>query len=120
MEKFLFAKLKAQIDRAKAREKLKLIKKIRTLYKASYDFYLTLYLIDVEKNKKVDLPAFLYLSGEVICKSAAEQAFDAVFENAISQGIKRINKCYKSYIQYRKAILRGLSDGKQRHKLCCN
>lgn len=107
MEKFLFAKLKAHIDRAKAKEKLKLIKKIRTLYKASYDFYLTLYLIDVEKNKKVDLPAFMYLSGEVICKSAADKALNAVVENAISLGIKRINKCYKSYIKYKRSILRG-------------
>ncbi|MBQ3047504.1 MAG: hypothetical protein IJD48_00615 [Clostridia bacterium] len=108
MEKKLFlGRIRACIAKHKAKKKRQLLIKIRTLYQASYDFYLALYLIDVEKNKKVDLPAFLYLSGEVICKSAAEQAFDAVFENAISQGIKRINKCYKSYIKYRRAILRG-------------
>ena len=108
MEKKLFlSRVRACIAKHRAKKKRQLLIKIRTLYQASYDFYLTLYLIDVEKNKKVDLPAFMYLSGEVICKSAAEQAFDAVFENAISQGIKRINKCYKSYIKYRRAILRG-------------
>lgn len=99
--------IKNCIEKHKAKKRRVLFKKIKTLYHAAYDFYLTLYLIDVEKNQTVDLPAFYYLSGKVICSKAQNQAIEAVKENAINQGIKRINECYKSWLKYRRAILRG-------------
>ena len=53
MEKKLFlGRIRACIAKHKAKKKRQLLIKIRTLYQASYDFYLALYLIDVEKNKK--------------------------------------------------------------------
>ena len=108
MDKIIFLrKIKSCFEKQKSKKRVLLIKKVRTLYKAAYDYYLTLYLVEVEREKKIDFPAFMYLSGNIICQSAASKALDAILINVISQGTSRINKCYKSYLKYRRSIIRG-------------
>lgn len=99
-------RLKAWIKKAKFRKKRELVKKVRTLVLATYRYYLTFYLLEVEKNKIVDLPAFEYLSGRVVCTPALNRAIDDV-ENVVNKGVKHINRCYKSYLKQERAILKG-------------
>lgn len=104
-KKTILSRIKLYIAKTRAKKKREYKRKIITLFYAAYDYYLTLYLLDVQANKKIDLPVFMYLSGDVVCKQAAEQALKSVIDNAIS--LKRVNKCYKSYLNYRSAILKG-------------
>lgn len=99
--------VRAWIKKTKLRKRQILIKKINILILAAYNHYLTLYLIDVVKNKIVDLPAFEYLSGRVICIKALKQAVDVVEEYAIKRGVKHINKSYKECLKYQRAVLKG-------------
>ncbi len=94
-------RIKTCLSKFRAKRKKELREKIKALYQASYDFYLKNYLRKVKKYNIVDIPAFLYLSGDVICKSAADQALDAVIDYAVSQGIRRVNKCYKCLLKDR-------------------
>lgn len=106
MKKFI-AGVKTWVKKTKLRKRQILIKKINILILAAYNHYLTLYLIDVVKNKIVDLPAFEYLSGRVICTKALKQAVDVVEEYAVKRGVKYINKSYKRCLKHQKAILKG-------------
>lgn len=99
--------VKAWVKKTKLRKRQILIKKINILILAAYNHYLTLYLIDVEKNKTVDLPAFEYLSGRVICTPALKQAVNVVEKYAIKKGFKYINKSYKACLKYQRAVLKG-------------
>lgn len=94
-------RIKTCLSKFKVKRKKELREKIKALYQASYDFYLKSYLKRVKEYNIVDIPAFLYISGDVICKSAADQALDAVIDYAASQGIGGVNKCYKHLLKDR-------------------
>lgn len=98
--------LKPGLKKQSSEKKRELVKKVRTLVLATYRYYLTFYLLEVEKNKIVDLPAFEYLSGRVVCTPVLNRAIDDV-ENVVNKGVKHINRCYKSYLKQERAILKG-------------
>lgn len=89
----------------KIRRELK--KKIKALFLATYDYCLTMYLIDVAKTKKVDLPYFEYTSGRTICTPALNKALSLLDECVLQQGIKKVDECYKSLLKNRQKVLRG-------------
>lgn len=95
-------KIKICIAQIREKRKNNLKEKIKALYQASYDFYLKKYIENNRANKIVDIPDFLYLSGDVVCKRAADQALDAVIDYAVSQGVRGINKCYKCLLKNKK------------------
>lgn len=107
MERKILGSIKAFIEQRKKRKRKDALRKLQVLYRATYDFYLTLYLIDVAVNKKVDLPPFMYLSGEVVCQSAQNNAIKAIEDNIIKSGMKKLNRCFKAYIKDRKRVIRG-------------
>lgn len=92
-------RIKTCIAKIKEKRNKELRKKIKALYQASYDFYLKKYLKNNKENKIVDIPDFMYLSGDVVCKSAADKALDAVTYCAVSQGVRGVNKCYKCLLK---------------------
>lgn len=71
-------------------------KKTEFLYQEAYRYFLDLYLMRVAKEEIIDLPAFMYETGRVICNEAkanAERAMCAVIE------ANRINYCYSKRIK---------------------
>ncbi len=71
-------------------------KKIDFLLKEAYRNFLEGYLTRVSKNGTVDFPAFMYLSGKVICQEALNQAQEVVLSRIKA---KKINADYTRRIK---------------------
>lgn len=71
-------------------------KKTNFLYREAYRYYLDLYLIRTANERRVDLPAFLYEQGVVICSEAKYNAEKVMLE-VIKDG--RVNHCYTKRIK---------------------
>lgn len=71
-------------------------KKTNFLYREAYRYFLDLYLINVANERRVDLPAFLYEQGVVICSEAKHNAEKVMLE-VIKDG--RVNHCYTKRIK---------------------
>lgn len=98
------SRIKTCIAKIKAKRKDELRKKILDLYQASYEFYLDKYLKYIKPNNIVDLPDFLYLSGKVVCKTAADKALKVVIDYAISKGVRGVNRCHKCLLKSKKSV----------------
>ena len=67
--------------------------KISALEKQAYDYYLELYIDRLIKFKEVDFHPDLYLSGEIVCAEAKQNAANDVM-HIVAQGEKAINRYY--------------------------
>lgn len=71
-------------------------KKTNFLYREAYRYFLDLYLIKVANERRVDLPAFMYERGYVVCKEAMYKA-EEVMLKVIKDG--RVSQCYTKRIK---------------------
>ena len=71
-------------------------KKIDFLFKETYINFVKRYLTRISKNETVDFPAFMYLSGKVICQEALNQAQEVVLSRIKA---KKINTDYTRRIK---------------------
>ena len=83
-------------EETKKRQDEILRKKTNFLYREAYRYYLDLYLIRTANKKCIDIPAFYYETGIVICEEARHNAEKVMLE-VIKDG--RVNQCYTKRIK---------------------
>lgn len=71
-------------------------KKIDYLIEKTYEYFLTILINKIAETGELDFHPSLYKAGIVINEKAASLAKEAVINNAVKFGSKRIDKCYKA------------------------
>lgn len=77
-------------------------KKIDLIYDEFYKYYLDLYLIKCAKNKVIDFPAFMYLTGQINCQEAQDCTEQLIVEIVRTN---QLNWCYSKLNEKIKAAL---------------
>lgn len=69
-------------------------KKVDFLIEQTYFYYLTIKLANMRNSYAVDFHPYLYESGIVIDSKCQSLALDAVVENVLKYGARRIDACF--------------------------
>ena len=79
-------------------------KKVDFLIEQTYFYFITLKIAKMETSDEVDFHPTLYASGFVIDSKCQSMALEAVAENVLKYGARRIDACFSKAIkQFKKA-----------------
>lgn len=74
-------------------------KKVDFLIEQTYFYYLTIKIANMKNSEEVDFHPYLYESGIVIDSRCQNLALNAVAENVLKYGARRIDACFSKAIK---------------------